>query len=266
MAAKRIRDYLRFIGGYWQANWAAAMEYRASFLMQFFGMFLNDGIWVLFWSLYFTRFPVVKGWTLQDLILLWAVVTAAFGLAFGLMYNAARIPELVVQGQLDYYLALPKPVLLHLLVSQFRFLNLGDALFGPLLLLCFAKLTLAKLLLYVLVVLCATAVFLGFAVTVGSLVFFLGQAEGLAGNLLMVLVHFATYPTGIFSRAVKVLLFTLIPAGFVATLPVEIVREFNWSQLGLLAGGAAFFAILGATLFGLGLRRYESGSLMMMRQ
>lgn len=261
-----VSKFFGFIGGYWRANWAAAMEYRASFLMQFFGMFLNDGIWVLFWSLYFTRFPMVKGWTLQDLIMLWSIVTASFGLAFGVFYNAARLPELVVQGQLDYYLALPKPVLLHLLVSQFRFLNLGDALFGPLLLLFFAKLTLVKLLLYILVVLCGTFIFLGFAVTVGSLVFFLGQAEGLAGNLVGVLVHFATYPTGIFSKGVRVLLFTLIPAGLVATLPVQILRDFNWGDLGLLVVGAVGFASLGALLFTLGLRRYESGNLMMMRQ
>lgn len=263
MAASK---FFGFIGGYWKANWAAAMEYRASFLMQFFGMFLNDGIWVLFWSLYFTRFPVVKGWTLEDLILLWSIVTASFGLAYGLFYNGSRVPELVVQGQLDYYLALPKPVLLHLVVSQFRFFALGDAIFGPVLLLLFVKLTLVKVFIYILVVLLGAGIFLGFGITVGSLVFFLGQAEGLAGNLITVLVHFATYPTGIFSKGVRVLLFTLIPAGFVATLPVEIMREFNWSSLGLLALGSVGFMALGALLFKLGLRRYESGNLMMMRQ
>lgn len=261
-----VRNYLRFVGGYWKANWAAAMEYRASFLMQLFGMFLNDAIWVLFWALYFTRFPMVKGWTLKDLMTLWSVVTMAFGLAFGLMANAARIPQLVVQGQLDYYLALPKPVLLHLLVSQFRFLNLGDALFGPFLLIAFVHPSLGQLLLYLLVVLLATVTFLGFAVAAGSLVFLLGQAEGLAGNMLMIVTHFATYPTGIFTGAVRVLLFTLIPAGFIATLPVEIMRAFSWSQLGLLTLGAATFLGLGALLFKFGLRRYESGNLMMMRQ
>lgn len=261
-----VANYLRFVGGYWKANWAAAMEYRASFLMQLFGMFLNDGIWLLFWTIYFTRFPSVKGWTLADLILLWSVVTLSFGLAFGLMFNSMRIPQLVVQGQLDYYLALPKPVLLHLLVSQFRFLFLGDALFGPFLLLFFVPLTVGKFLLYLLVVLCAAGVFIGFAVTVGSLVFFLGQAEGLSGNLLNMTVHFATYPTGIFSRTVKVLLFTLIPAGFVATLPVELLRSFSWGNLGILAAGSAGFLGLGALLFKLGLRRYESGNLIMMRQ
>jgi ABC-2 type transport system permease protein len=261
-----VKHYLRFVGGYWRANWAAAMEYRASFLMQLCGMFLNDAIWVLFWALYFTRFPMVKGWTLKDLMTLWSVMTMAFGLAFGLMANAARIPQLVVQGQLDYYLALPKPVLLHLLVSQFRFLNLGDALFGPVLMIAFVHPSPAKFLLYLLVVLLATVTFLGFAVAAGSLVFVLGQAEGLAGNLLMIVTHFATYPTGIFSGAVRVLLFTLIPAGFIATLPVEIMRAFSWGQLALLALGASGFLAVGALLFKLGLRRYESGNLLMMRQ
>jgi ABC-2 type transport system permease protein len=260
------KKFIAFVGAYWKANWAAALEYRASFLMQFFGMFINDGIWVVFWTLYFTRFPVLKGWTLQDLITLWAVVTTAYGIAFGLMANAARIPQLVVNGQLDYYLSLPKGVLTHLLVSQFRVLNLGDALFGPTVLLLFVDLTPVKLLLYLCVVLCATLVFLGFAIATGSLVFFLGQAEGLAGNLMMSLVHFSTYPSSIFDRTVRVLFFTLIPAGFVATLPVEVMHSFSWLQLGYLVAGSLALFGLGVGLFHLGLRRYESGNLIMMRQ
>jgi len=46
---------------------------------------------------------------------------------------------------------------------------------------------------------------------------------------------------------------------------VELVRVFDWARLLWLAGAAAGFLGLGAWAFHLGLRRYESGNLMIMR-
>ncbi|MFZ5816235.1 MAG: ABC transporter permease [Bacillota bacterium] len=261
MAAKQ----LAFVAAYFRNNLSAALEYRTSLISQVFGMFVNDILWVAFWALYFTKFPVLKGWTLEDVIVLWAVVTTAFGLAAGLMANSLRIPQLVVQGQLDYYLALPKNVLLHLLVSQMRLVNFGDLLFGPVLLLVMVDLTWTKLLVFLLSTLLAAMVLLGFFILTGSLTFFLGNSDALSGQLTNALLHFSTYPAVIFEQGVKFILFTLIPAAFVSTLPVELVREFSWGRFLQLLGGAALFLGLAVWLFHRGLRRYESGNLMVMR-
>ena len=53
-----------------------------------------------------------------------------------------------------------------------------------------------------------------------SLAFWLGSAEGLFGQLYGALTNFSTYPTPIFQGPVKWLLFTMLPAGFLAGLPV----------------------------------------------
>lgn len=254
-----------FLWAYVKANLAMALEYRASLLMQITGMFINDILWVAFWVLYFTKFPVLKGWTLDDVIVLWASFAMSAGLVFGLTANALRIPALVVQGQLDYYLALPKDVLLHLLISQIRPVNFGDLLFAPVLLIVMVKLTWAQVLVFIAASLLGAIVMLSFFVLVGSLVFYLGHAETVAGQLMNALIHFATYPTTIFDTGVKMLLFTLLPAGFITTMPVELVREFHWVGFLQLLGGAAAFAGLAVVVFRRGLRRYESGNLMLMR-
>lgn len=260
-----VAKQLAFIGAYLKANLASAMEYRVSLVSQVLGMFINNVLWVMFWALYFTRFPVLRGWTLEDVMVLWSVVSTAFGLAVGLMANVVRIPQLIVQGQLDYYLALPKNVLLHLLVSQMRLVNFGDLLFGPVLLMVMVHLTWAKLLAFAVASLLAAAVLMGFFIFMGSLSFFIGNADALSGQVSNAMVHFSTYPATIFDQRVRVILYTLIPAGFVSTLPVELVREFDWGRMLGLAGAAAAFLGLGIWVFHLGLRRYESGNLMMMR-
>lgn len=79
------------------------------------------------------------------------------------------------------------------------------------------------------------------------------------------MLHFATYPSAIFDGATRLLLFTLIPAGFVNSIPVRVVRDFDpLFFFGLLAA-ASFFVALAFAVFGAGLKRYESGNLMQTR-
>jgi ABC-2 type transport system permease protein len=259
------RKFLAFVGAYLKVNLSAALEYRASLVSQIVGMFINDILWVAFWVLYFTKFPVLKGWTLEDVLVLWASVATSLGLVMGLFFNAVRIPQLVVQGQMDYYLALPKNVLLHLLVSDVRLVNFGDLIFGPILLVVMVKLTWVKVAVFIVTALLAAMATLGFFVLAGSLAFFLGSADTIAGQFVNGMVHFATYPATIFDRGVRFILYTLIPAGFVSTLPVELVRQFDTVKFLQLLGGAALFLGLSVAVFHAGLKRYESGNLMVMR-
>lgn len=257
--------YLRLYGEYVKANIAGALEYRASFVSQVLGMVINNSLWVTFWVLYFTKFPVLGGWTVEDVLVLWCSVGLSYGLVSAFFANVIRIPALVVQGQLDYYLALPKDVLFHLLISQFRPVNVGDVLFGPILLVIMVKLTWAKVAIYLTVSLLAACIWLGCYLLTGSLTFFLGNSEGVSSQIMNTVIHLATYPTPIFDNVVKVLLFTVLPAGFLTTLPVELVREFHLTGLLALMGGAVLFLGAGILLFRAGLKRYESGNLMIMR-
>lgn len=265
MAGKGLSHLLRFVAAYFRANWAIALEYRVTLISQLVGMLVNDTLWVVFWVLYFSQFPVLKGWTLEDVLVLWATFGFSAGLVMGLFTNSIRIPQLVVQGQLDYYLALPKNVLLHLLVSRMAPINITDLLFGPLLLVLMVPLTWTKVSVFFATSLLSATVMLGFFILVGSLTFFVGHSETLAGQAMNALLHFASYPAPIFQGGVKMVLYTLIPAGFVTALPVELVRHFSPVPFLQLLGGAALFLGLAIWVFNQGLKRYESGNLLGMR-
>ena len=251
---------------YLRNNLAAAMEYRFSFISQVMGMFINDTLWVIFWVMYFQKFPVLNGWTLNDLLVMWGSITFSFGLCFGFFWNVARLPELVVQGQLDYYLGHPRGVLAHLAVSHLRPVNLGDCLFGPLLLLFFVPMTGTQWLLFFLTGVLAALIYFSFYLTVGSLAFYLRNAESVTGSVSTAIVHFSTYPTRIFEGWTRTLLFTVLPAGFISEVPVELVRNFRPELLGQMILAVAVYLGIALFVFHRGLKRYESGNLILMQR
>jgi len=93
-----------------------------------------------------------------------------------------------------------------------------------------------------------------------SLAFWLGDVEQLSRQLWEFTLAFALYPRPLFAGGISFLLYTLLPAGFVGFLPVEVVRQPS-ALLCLAAFGAALgWWLLASTVFSLGLRRYESGN------
>jgi ABC-2 type transport system permease protein len=71
---KRLRSELVFLIAQWKANFASAMEYRAAFISQIVGMFVNDIVYVAFWVVFFSQFKEVQGWSVADIMLLMSIV------------------------------------------------------------------------------------------------------------------------------------------------------------------------------------------------
>jgi ABC-2 type transport system permease protein len=104
-------------------------------------------------------------------------------------------------------------------------------------------------------------IFVAFAVLTGSLAFWLGQSEYLAMQLRNALLSFSLYPVDIFPDFVRLVLYTLIPAALVGSLPASLLMDFDATRLAVLATVAVAAALLAHGVFHRGLRRYESGNL-----
>ncbi len=249
----------------WKLNLASAMEYRLSFFLTAGMMVVNDLVWIFFWSVFFTRFPVINGWELRDVIMMWAVGAGGFGLMAVFFGNTNRLASLVAAGQLDVYLTQPKPVLLHLLISRMSVSAMGDVAFAVMMFIFFGDTTLLGTIKFVAALLISMSIFLFFLLFANSLAFYIGNAEGISFQFFNALLAFSTYPTGIFKGWGKVILFTVIPAGFISYLPIGLLREV---QLPFLLSTIAFAIGLGfgsVWFFHRGLRRYSSGNMMAMR-
>lgn len=256
---------LRFIGAYVVANLQAAMEYRASFWVQIFTMVANDSLWLFFWWTYFHQFPLTRGWQGTDIVILWAVAACGFGIGMGVFGNARQLAALIMNGGLDAYLSMPRYVLLHVCIAATDPTAWGDILFAVGAYLLFLHPDLLHVMLFVLLALQVALIFTAFVVILGSLAFFLGNTEGLAQQLLGALISFSTYPMNIFSGIVKLLLFTVVPAGFVSFVPLQLLHQFTWPLLGAMIGFTILIGGVAIGMFELGLRRYESGNLLGMQ-
>ncbi|WP_079909856.1 ABC transporter permease [Paenibacillus sp. 32352] len=254
-----------FVWSCWKLNLAGAMEFRLSFLMTAGMMMVNNAVWILFWGLYFHRFQVVNGWTLQDVMMMWAVSSGGFGLSAVFFGNAYRIASLVAAGQLDIYLSQPKPVLLHVLVSRMSISAIGDILFALLIYSFFGDLSLAGMGKFALALLIAMVIFVFFVVIFQSLAFFIGNAEGIGQQVFNGMLAFSTYPTGIFKGAGKLILFTIVPAGFISYMPIGLLRSVEPLFLFQALGVALLLAVGGTAFFYYGLKRYSSGNMMGLR-
>jgi ABC-2 type transport system permease protein len=89
--------------------------------------------------------------------------------------------------------------------------------------------------------------------------------DAIARQLWDLTLTFSLYPRTVFSGALSVVLYTVIPAAFVGHLPIELLREPTAAGLGAVVGGAVGYTALAWTVFRLGLRRYASGSRFVVR-
>ncbi|MGO4110048.1 ABC transporter permease [Paenibacillus sp. YAF4_2] len=262
----RLRRLFRFTTASWRLNLAGAMEFRLSFLLTVGTMIVNNIVWIIFWDMYFQRFSVLNGWTMQDVMMMWAAAAGGFGIMSIFFGNATRLASLIVTGQLDVYLAQPKPVLLNVLISRMSVSAIGDLLFAIFIFLAFGNVTLLGTIKFTAALLLSALIFIFFCVITGCLSFWLGNTEGLSFQLYNALLTFATYPTGIFKGFGRLVLFTVIPAGFISSMPVSLIREIDLNFLFGAVGMASALCAGGILIFYKGLRRYTSGNMIGLRR
>ncbi len=250
----------RFLLAIWKANLQSAMEYRASFLSQMIGMMVNNFIYFAIWIIFFDRFKDVRGWGVNDMYVTFGVLASAFGLVSLLFGNAFMISDIISKGRLDYYLSMPRPVLLHMVASRMISSGLGDFAYGFLSYGLSGYFTWDGLARFVLATFLAAAVFAAFLILTQSLAFWFGVMSNFSNLLLNAILTFGIYPITIFDNYAKLILFTIIPAALMGAVPAEFIRAFTWGTLGQLLLGAGGFLALAALVFRTGLHRYESGS------
>jgi len=137
---------------------------------------------------------------------------------------------------------------------------MGDFTYGFISYALSGQFTMDGLTRFLLGTLLAAAVFAAFLITVQSLAFWLGMMSNFTGLALNAMLTFGIYPITIFDNYAKFILFTIIPAALMGAVPAEFVRSFSWPVLAKLLIGAILFLFIAVTVFRLGLKRYESGS------
>jgi ABC-2 type transport system permease protein len=238
---------------------AEAVAKRAALASAMAIMIVNDLVWIVFWVLFFHRVGHLHGWDSHRILLLLSVITSAAGITLGFLANARRVGTMAVAGELDSVLSLPVQPLAFLLLRRIEPTNLGDLAFGVCLFLVTGRPTPTRIAVFVGVVIASSLLMTGFLVLTGSIAFFAGRGEG--GELgFHAMLLLGAYPVDVFAGAAKVMLYTVVPAAFVSSVPAKLIVHFDGGRAAWLAVVTIVFAGAGAAAFMLGLRRYTSGS------
>jgi ABC-2 type transport system permease protein len=230
---------------------------RTNFTLLFGGMVLNNGFVLLMWFMFFAGFRSVRGWQLADMALQIGVLTVTFGVAGVFAGGYRDMAAVILRGDLDAWLTQPRAVLPRLLAQESAAPAWGDILVGVVLLAFAASLRRGDLPALLFVLSSSLAVYLATGVLFASLAFWVRGARSFARDLVEFLLTFGTWPGSIWSGATKLIVYTIVPAGFVVVLPVRFLRAPTVAE-GLLAVAAALvYAALALLVFRSGLRRYR---------
>ncbi len=265
MLFSKIFNYLSLAISYVRLNWRSHLEYRGAFYIEAAGMFFNNLIWLGFWIYFFKAFPTVPSWQSSDIVTLWAIAAAGWGLAFVICGNCRVLASIIATGQLDAWMLYPRHLLSHLILGKMKASAFGDMLFGFIMYILLVKPDLSHLLLFIILTVSIAILFTAFSIIAGSLSFFLGNAESLAMHWEIAMICFCTYPSPLFEGRVRLLLYTVVPAMFVSYYPIEALRHLSLVQTLYAFAGSLTLALIAVFVFYWGLKRYESGNLTILR-
>ncbi len=261
----RLAHTLRFLRALLATNLKASFALRGAFWLQVVFMAMNDVVWLAVWWIFFARFPEIGGWKLPDFMVLHGVLATAFGVVVVLAGGVRELARSIHEGDLDVFLTQPKPVLLHVVASKTRASGWGDVAYGILVIALSGRAGAGAILPALVGIVCSATVFLSTGILVHSLAFWLGSIQTVARQAWDFLIVFAGYPDTIFSGALRLVLYTLIPAAFVSWFPSSLVRDFSWPGLGMAVAGAFLYGAVSLLVFHRGLIRYASGNRLSVR-
>lgn len=256
-----VKKSLRLMLYYFKFNMSAAMEYRVSFLMQAFGMALNNSAFIFFWWILFTNVPSIGGYGFKEEMMLWALSSSSYGICFILFGNINHITKMIMNGELDTYLLQPKDPLVNLVCSKTLLSALGDALYGVIIFFIINGFNIQKFILFLLFCITGALIIASILITIHALSFYSGNMEGFGQMVMEFLISFSIYPEGIFNNAIKTILYTLLPVAFIVFVPAGVLAKFSIVHLAIVLGVTVLWVIIAYTVFYRGLKKYESGNL-----
>jgi ABC-2 type transport system permease protein len=242
-----VDNTLSFTRALVTTNLKAALALRSAFVIQVVFMALNN-------------LTTIRGWALGDIQMLFGLVAASFGLTITVAGGVRYLARFIEDGDLDTLLTRPVSVLVHALGMRAQPSGFGDLISGLVFIAWSGQISWQTVPVAIVVVVASALIFVACGVVFFSLAFWLGRVETLATQLWELLITFSLYPEPLFGGALRLVLFTVLPAGFVGYVPVRILHAPSLTNVAILVSVAIVYVCVAAWLFDRGLQRYASGS------
>lgn len=255
-----VKKELKIAGMSIKYNIMRQMINKFTFISNIVLMMLNNATFIIQWIILFNLKSNIGNYSFREVLILWGLAASTFGISRIIGYKSIKLPELIINGEIDTFLVQPKNVLISIITSDTSISAIGDVLYGIFMLIIY-KPTFLQALLFIIFSITGGLILISIAIIFGSLSFWIVKNE-LANSMNSAITHFATYPEGIFKTGVKILFYTIIPVEFSNFIPLSVIFKFDLLRLLLVLIFTIFIIALSFIIFYKGLKRYSSGNLM----
>ena len=261
-----MRKHFKVFACYFRLNLASALEYRASFFSQAFGMALSNSSFIFFWWVAFGQIGgTIAGYTFKDVLFIWAVTSTGFGLSHILFANVSSLTSLIVTGELDTFLLQPCNVLVNVLCAKTSLPSYGDFFYGFVIMSIFYRGNPVAWLWFLFGVILSGLLITAINLTAQTFSFYWGEASLIGQLAVEFTINFSIYPEKIYAPAVRALMYSIIPAGIAVHIPLRLFHQSSPLLVLAALGGAAAYCAMPVLFFYRGLSRYESGNVIVTR-
>ena len=246
-------------------NIAGSAELRASFIMNVFGMAINNISFIIIWVAFVKAVGTIGGWQAIDIVGLQGFTALGFGIVYSFCGGLRRLPITIANGSFDRIMLSPKSLLIRTATSHFFASAVGDILFGIITLTIFAvaiQASIWQILMGIVLVIISTTIFLSAAIVTNSAGFYFTDATFTSTGFFEIFMTPTLFHGGAFQGVLRFVFTFAIPSLIAGALPVEIFRSLSLPQLFLILGLASAWLAIAIKVFNIGVRRYESANFM----
>lgn len=242
------------------------MEYRFNYLVGVFIDLFWAGISLISVDWVFGQVNLIAGWSKNEALLLVCInMVFASLIWYFIIPSMDSLAESIHKGNLDFYLL--KPINTRFLVSVNKFAS--DQLIRIIVLsfLVFHFLNLLHItpdifhwLGFLALILLGLLIFYGIFFTMTTTTIWFINLSNIQ-FLFQVIVDTGGYPVDIFRNTLKLVFYYLIPLGFLATFPTQIlIGKGDWSLVMIGVVVASFVLVVSQWFWNFALKRYSSAS------
>jgi ABC-2 type transport system permease protein len=254
--------HIKFIFASLILNIKKEWQYKTSFIMKIVFMLLNNASFVLIFYIISKQVHDFNGYGFNEILLLFGLSAGAYGIACLFFGGIFDMTDYIYEGKLDVFLTQPKSVLINVACSRSDISAIGD-IASVFIFLSIANAVWWWYLAVIPIIICGGIIFASCHVMFSTLGFYIKRGDTLATMVTDTHMKASQYPPVIFNTTVKIMLYTFIPAAFITFVPAaNVLLSFNWLWFGIWIAVTALWVFLAFFFFNIGLRKYNSGSLM----
>lgn len=216
---------------YWRvvaARIRAQLQYRASFALDVFGMFLISFLDFAAILIIFQNVPALGGWSMPEVALLYATSSLAFALTDIAVGHLDSFPQLIRDGNFDLLLVRPRGTLFQVITADFQLRRVGKAL-QAIIVLAYAlsalqiDWTFARAATFLLMIPSGALIFASVWIAAICIVFWTVEGREAASAFNYGGQFLTQFPIDIYERWLRALLAYVIPMAFVAYFPAVFI-------------------------------------------